>query len=55
MSEVQQPAIEESFAEAYETAAESASEADYAKADLLSDVTQIYFNEIGHKRRRARA
>jgi len=26
----------------------AASEEDYASADLLSDVTQLYFNEIGH-------
>jgi RNA polymerase nonessential primary-like sigma factor len=47
MSDAQQQ-MEESSAERYETAAESASEEDYAKADLLSDVTHIYFNEIGH-------
>jgi RNA polymerase nonessential primary-like sigma factor len=29
-------------------APEAAGEDDYASADLLSDVTQLYFNEIGH-------
>jgi RNA polymerase nonessential primary-like sigma factor len=29
-------------------AEEEAAEEDYASADLLSDATQIYFNEIGH-------
>jgi RNA polymerase nonessential primary-like sigma factor len=42
--------VEASAAEEGDEAAVEASalEEDYASADLLSDVTQIYFNEIGH-------
>jgi RNA polymerase nonessential primary-like sigma factor len=42
------PAYDELGEEGYVAQHEPAPEEDYASADLLSDVTQIYFNEIGH-------
>jgi RNA polymerase nonessential primary-like sigma factor len=48
MNEPAHRVIEEAGEELYTPPQEAASEEDYASADLLSDVTQIYFNEIGH-------
>jgi RNA polymerase nonessential primary-like sigma factor len=48
MNEPAYPLPEELGEEAYFAQQESAAEDDYASADLLSDVTQIYFNDIGH-------
>jgi len=48
MNEPGHPAADDLGEEAYLAQHESAGEDDYASADLLSDVTQIYFNEIGH-------
>src|SRR5437870_2827212 len=48
MSEPGQPIVDEFAEDQYAAAQDPVAEEDYAKADLLSDVTQIYFNEIGH-------
>ena len=48
MNEPAPPAPDELSEDGYAPQPEAASEDDYASADLLSDVTQIYFNEIGH-------
>jgi RNA polymerase nonessential primary-like sigma factor len=48
MNEPAQPAPEELGEEGYLPQHEPGTAEDYASADLLSDVTQIYFNEIGH-------
>jgi RNA polymerase nonessential primary-like sigma factor len=48
MDEPAYPVPEELGEEAYFAQQESAAEEDYASLDLLSDVTQIYFNDIGH-------
>jgi len=48
MNEPAHPGADDLGEEAYLAQHEVGSEEDYASADLLSDVTQIYFNEIGH-------
>jgi len=48
MSEENPAAGDELSEEAILGAAEAPPEEEYASADLLSDVTQLYFNEIGH-------
>jgi RNA polymerase nonessential primary-like sigma factor len=48
VNEQRPPAPDELSEDGYVPQHEPAAEEDYASADLLSDVTQIYFNEIGH-------
>ncbi|PWT73062.1 MAG: RNA polymerase sigma factor RpoS [Proteobacteria bacterium] len=48
MNEENPAAADELPEEAFVSAAEAPAEEEYASADLLSDVTQLYFNEIGH-------
>jgi len=48
MSHRAQPLTDEVGEELSFAAHEAAVEEDYASADLLADVTQIYFNDIGH-------
>ena len=48
MNDPAPPAPDELGEDSYVPQHEPAVEDDYASADLLSDVTQIYFNEIGH-------